>query len=562
MKRKILAMLLAAVLALSLLAACGSETDTPPAATPAPATPTPDSTPADDGPPINTDFDYTHGLPDGVVTVDPITLTAFQWELDNQTTDFQNLWYYERLKAETNVTVNFTAIKESEWNEQMNLMFASGDYPDLIIRPNQNLNIEDFGVSQGILIPLDGYIEANMPNYAPRLALNDVMASMRASDGHMYYIGYLVAQNINHDNHFFMNKTWLDAVGKDVPKTIDELTDVLKAFRDQAPGAPGMIPFSAGGGIEHHIEGIYTYFGMFGVPLQRWVYASIDDNFNAYFPGYMNEFREAVEWLNMCWDEGLLDKESLTQDENNWNTKINSDQVGFANYLRLINSAWANPDTIENWVSIIPPSGGSGAKVPRTLEIPEFGAVLTRANDYIPQTLRWLDAQMETVSMLESVNGPIEGGPFDPLPLVRNADGKYEAPAESLPPDNGLYTAVPVTQGQFFAPGDYYFDVFVLPPHRIERRDYAAAYNAAGVLEKNSFTILQRLVKPTADEATERARMFTAIETFMKEKIADFIMNGVTDASWAAFLDEAKAVGVDDYIALNQKLLDEYLAAQ
>ncbi|MCL1823657.1 MAG: extracellular solute-binding protein [Oscillospiraceae bacterium] len=506
-----------------------------------------------------------------VVTTEPITLNVYQWALDNQSTDFDNLWYYKQLEADTDVSINWTIVKESEWNQTINLMFASVDLPDVIIRPNQNLNIEDYGVNQGLIIPLDDYLEANMPNYYPRLSMNNVSSSMRASDGKMYYIGYLIAQKINHNAHFFINQTWLDAVGKEVPTTIDSLTDVLKAFRDEQPGANNMYPMSGADGIEHQTQGLYTYFGMFGVPLQRWVYANIDDNGKMVFPGHMDGFREACEWLSMCYAEGLLDPDSLSQDDSSWNSKVNRDQVGFQTYLRLINSAWTNPETIENWVSILPPAAEGGAKVPRELEIPEFGAVLTVANKHIPETLRWLDAQFETQRMLEAANGPIsadgiallgEDADFEendtgaPLKLV---DGMWTVPY--VPKNNALYKVVPVTQGQFFAPGDYYFDIFDLPPHRIERMNYAVEYEAAGVVEKNSYMILTRILKPEPDEANELQRLHSDIETLMKESISNFILQGVTDTSWEEFLAKAENVGVNKYTEIYQKLYDDYFSA-
>ncbi|MCL2079026.1 MAG: extracellular solute-binding protein [Oscillospiraceae bacterium] len=556
---RILAILLAAVMVFSIVAC--QATDTPADSTPgpssAPGSTDPTSGPADPGPPDPGD-------------PEPATITVMQWALDNQTTDFENLWYYQQIEEMTGVKVNWIIVKESDWREQLNLTFASLDWPDVIIRPDQSLSIEEYGVTQGILLPLDDYIDQYMPNYAARVAYNDFngqTSSLRASDGNMYFLGFLIAQNINHNSHFFINQTWLDAVSKSIPTTIDELTDVLRAFKAEAPGADSVFPMSAGGGIEHQTNGIYPYFGMFGVPLTRWVHATVDNNFNAVFPGYMDGFREACEWLALCYAEGLLDPDAITQDENAWNEKVNSDQVGFQVYLRLINSAWANPDTIQNWTSILPPEASRGATVPRELEIPEFGAVVTAAAaDKLPAVFRWLDAQYDPEMMMIASNGPTEltddliailgeDWESDKAPLVFE-NGQFVV--TDVPANNALYKLVPVTQGQFFAPGDWYFDIFELPPHRIERRDYAAEYQAAGVVEQNSYMILTRILKPAPDDAAELTRLGTDIESLMKTTISNFIINGVTDATWDTFLSEAENVGVGRYLEIYQKYLDEY----
>ena len=166
-----------------------------------------------------------------------VTLRAYQWALENQQTDFNNLWFYQELEKKTNVHVDFEPIREGDWETKINLMLDSGDNHDLIIRGS--VDIEEYGVTQKILVPLDDYLEKYMPNYYPRLSMNNSNAAIPASDGKTYYIGYLVAQNVNHEANNFINKTWLDNLGLEIPKTIDELTTVLKAFRDGDPNKNG-----------------------------------------------------------------------------------------------------------------------------------------------------------------------------------------------------------------------------------------------------------------------------------------------------------------------------------
>lgn len=495
---------------------------------------------------------------DGKISDKKITLRAFQYVLENQQVDFDNMWFYKELEEKTNIHIEWELVKDGDWNTKLNLMFASGEWPDMILRGD--IDIEEYGVNQKILVPLDDYIEQYMPNYHSRLYLNDANVSIPASDGKMYYIGNLTAQNINHESHWFINKTWLDKLNLEIPKTVDELTNVLRAFRDNdmnGNGEKDEIPMSAGG-LTNHIQGVYTYFSQFGVPLQYFVYGCIDDNNKVVFPGYMPGFRDACEWLNLCYKEGLLDPEAITQDSNVWGTKMNAGRVGYTTYLRLINTA-LTPDTAANYVSILPPASKHGAKVARILEVPSIGAALTVANKHIPETLMWLDAQLETETMMVSYNGPLrEGGPIEPTMKINDA-GKYEI--LYVPENNELYNYVPVYHAQFFAPGDYYFKIYEMPPHRVERFEYSKEYEAAGVLEKNSYVYLQRLVKIPNDESIEISRLYNEIDKFMQESITNFITNGVTDSGWQEFLNTAKAVDVDRYIEIYQKAYDNYLLA-
>jgi putative aldouronate transport system substrate-binding protein len=492
-------------------------------------------------------------------TEGPITLRVFQYELENQQMDFPNLWFFTELEKKTGIHIEWEPVKDGDWETRVNLMFASMDLPDII--RTGSVDVEEYGVTQGLLRELtDGMLKTNMPNYYSRLFMNDADKSIPASDGKMYWIGGITAQNVNHDGNHYINKAWLDKLGLQVPTTIDELTSVLIAFRDNDPNGNGKkdeIPFSAADLI-HQTQGVYTHFANFGVPLQRYVYAVIQANDKIIFPGYMPGFRPALEWLAMCYKEGLLDMESITQDSNAWGTKMNTGLVGYTTYLRLINTA-LTPDIAAQYVSILPPASQYGVQVPRLLEVPSPGAYLTTANKHVDESLRWIDAQMETETMMVSVNGPIQpGGPIEPTMKI-NAAGKYEI--IYVPENNGLYKYVPVYHAQFFAPGDYYFSIYEMPPHRVERYNSSRQYEEGGVLEPKSFTYLQRMVKPSPDDALEIARLYTDIEKLMQESIATFIRGGVTDASWNQFLASAKAVGVDRYIELYQKAYDAYLAA-
>ena len=160
--------------------------------------------------------------------------------------------------------------------------------------------------------------------------------------------------------------------------------------------------------------------------------------------------------------------------------------------------------------------------------------------------------------MTDEVRAILGDDATDEAPLFFE-DGKWKV--RYVPDNQSLYKIVPINQGQFFAPGDYYFDIFELPPHRIERMQQAERYENAGVLEGNSFQILTRLVKPTPDEASELERLYVDIESLMKTSISNFILNGVTDASWDTFVSEANSVGVPRYLELYQGLFNSWKAA-
>jgi putative aldouronate transport system substrate-binding protein len=208
---------------------------------------------------------------------------------------------------------------------------------------------------------------------------------------------------------------------------------------------------------------------------------------------------------------------------------------------------------------IVPlPAEGYEVKVSAILELPEFGAAITSTNENVEATLRWLDAQMETETMMVAANGPInEGGPIEPTMEIQE-DGKYNV--LYVPENNGLYEIVPVVCGQFFAPGEYYSQIYQMPPHRLDRWYDSQMYAEAGVMEYKSFHFLTVLSKLTSEQATEITKIQTELDKYMKESIVAFIRNGVTDDSWNDFIETAQNIGADRYVEIYQEAYDNYLS--
>ena len=443
------------------------------------------------------------------VAEDKVNLTAFQYTLENQSTDFNNLWFFQQLEEKTNTHVDFTMVKDGDFQTQLNLMFISGKYMDMILRGSTD--IEDYGVNQGLLMPLDEYItEDIMPNYVSRLNLNNAGDSIPASDGHSYYIGYLIAQNVNHNGTWYITSTF------------------------------GYGP-----------ETIWNEFASFGVP-ENYAFYHITDDDKVEFTGTMPGWRACVEWLHTLYEEGLLDPECLTQDSNLWANKVNAGEVASFPYLRLINTA-LTPDVYKDFKSILPPADPTyGAAVSAILEVPDQGAILTSTNANPVASLKWIDAQLETETMMVAANGKVGEQ------IQLNSEGKYEV--INVPENNGLYSFVPVTMGQFFAPGEYYTQIYQMAPHRVERYLDSEMYAAAGVLEHKSYQYVSKLSKMDNEDAVEAANIYTELKKFMEESVTDFIKNGVTDESYNTFVETAKAIGVERYIELYQNAYAAYLA--
>lgn len=455
----------------------------------------------------------------------------------------------QELEKKTGIHIEWEVIKGSDWDTKLNLMFASGEYPDIILAANSKGIDEEFGVTQNLIIPVDELTEKYMPNYTERIKAEeeDPTLGLVASDGKKYSVGYLVAQNINTNQPFFINQEWLDTLGLDMPQSLDELTDALRAFKLEDPNGNGEadeVPLQMG--IDTGFYGIRYMLPMFGIPCDpdKWIY--LDDNKKVQLTPIQEGFRDCMEWLHMLFEEELLDPEIISQDINTIETKIKEGNVGFFNAWRLTAMGW--DDSVAQTCSLYTPVApeGSQASLYRLMEMASCGAYVTASNTHVPETMRWLDSLLETETMFSLYYGP-EGTGWE-----YDEDGKI----------NSLVTDTTGTKNYldcntlFFAPSKYYSDVFNMSPQRIEKTEYSKAYEEAGVMQKYSNDYLD-LAPLTSEQLQSSSLKETDINNAVVENVATFITDGVTDESWNTFVSMFENMGVSDYITMYQNAIDQ-----
>lgn len=476
------------------------------------------------------------------------------WYRDIDDLYFNDMPYYNEsetgITAQSGVHANFNQIKGADWETKLNLMWASAKYPDVIMRGT--VNLEMYGVDQELLIPLDEYIDQYMPNYKERLDADPELArSLRSSDGKMYQIGWLIPQNINTDSHLFINQTWLDNLGLKTPTTIEEFEQVLIAFRDQDANGNGdatdEIPY--GGTFLSMVDGLTHLFSFYGVPYND-RYISIGEDGKVTSPLKADGLRAAIETVNRWYSEGLVDIESVTQDTNAFEAKVNAGQYG--SFWRWRMTAMGTDESVYSQYVCMMPIAAEGYTVtlPRYLEIPTFGAAITAGCKDIEATCKWLDTQLAFENMINGYNG-IRGPEF----WDYDANGKVEL----FPMPDGTRT-VPGQSSMYYMCGADYFDKVLMPSHRIEKTTYCEMYEEAGMIEANSWHTLTKLVNLNVEESTIIDLRFAEIKKYADEAITGFIVKGVTDEAWDNYNKTLENLKLDEYIATYQTAYDRYQA--
>ncbi|ACQ78324.1 extracellular solute-binding protein, family 1 [Beutenbergia cavernae DSM 12333] len=223
------------------------------------------------------------------------------------------------LEEAADVTIEWEEVS-ADWDQKKSTMLAAGDIPDLIVGTNAITN-SDFATFQGLFEDLSDDLDAlpNVQGMFEALPETEIMATQ--PDGTIYGLpGYrrFWPQTATRQ---YVNQEWLDNLGLETPTTLDELFDVLVAFKDEDANGNGdpndeipmdWSPTGTGG------FGFFqptAFLGSFGLPISGGGGAGyfVEDGEVGNFLTD-ERYRDVVEFLHECYAAGLISEEVMTQD--------------------------------------------------------------------------------------------------------------------------------------------------------------------------------------------------------------------------------------------------------
>ncbi len=239
---------------------------------------------------------------DGYPIQDNVQLTYWlelNGNLPENVTSLEDTPFGQKLQQDTGVDINFLHPRRGMEEEEFNLLLASGDLPDLISYDWYHISGgPESAISGGHILPLGELIAQEAPNLSAYLQAHpDIDKMIQTDEGHYYVFPFLRGdESLGVYEGLMLRDDWLRELGLQVPETIEEWTQVLRAFRDQK-GAT--VPF-ANGGTE-------VFAGAFGVSGGYYLEQG-KIQYGPLQPGYAAYLQQMRQW----YEEGLLDKTLAT----------------------------------------------------------------------------------------------------------------------------------------------------------------------------------------------------------------------------------------------------------
>lgn len=258
-----------------------------------------------------------------------------------------------KLQEEAGIHITWNTMSDS-LSEQINIHIAGGELPDAFMGAGfSNYELTNYG-EDGTFIDLTPYInEEIMPNLTKILEEHPaIRAAITMDDGCIY--GLPAAEQMGtagigkeEDYSIFtipqfsmINKAWLDDLGLEVPTTLDELHDVLVAFKENDMSAkyygndPGTtLPMSTG--YDQWCWGQNIFYAGFG--FTNWINDVIADlvlgaDGKVNFVCDDDNYREALTYFHDWYAEGLMDIEMFSQDDTQLMSKCQQGYVGVSTW--------------------------------------------------------------------------------------------------------------------------------------------------------------------------------------------------------------------------------------
>ena len=342
--KRILAMLLCLAMIVGIMAACGDSGNDSSAPSSSESSASGESSKADEssesseaGEPSGEVVNSTNPGTELPIVTEPVTLKICkERHMLDTTTSYNEKASFKNITEETGLTLEFQELAAGTSSEQVPLLLAGGNMPDVfwaLITDTQILQ------NESLFVPLEDMLETYAPNCLKtygELTSVDWRQIATTPSGHIYgMLGRYEALFENSgDGIQIINKAWLDKVKKDIPTTLEEYKDVLIAFRDGDPNGNGQadeIPY--GFCEDMWCASLTNDMGQFGIGHggatgnnSNTMYTIIDGKVQ----GAVNtpEYREYLEFYHDLYTEKLIDQEGFSMKNDVFANKIRNNQVG------------------------------------------------------------------------------------------------------------------------------------------------------------------------------------------------------------------------------------------
>lgn len=294
---------------------------------------------------------------------------------------------FRYLNEQSNLTFDVQSVHIDDAKEKEGLILASGDYPEVFIFSTfSKTEVDKYG-AEGVFLPLEDYIEAYAPNLTAYMNENDLWSYITAPDGHIYELPAIdVDANREAGFHVWINKRWMDTLGLAEPQNLDELYDVLKAFKEKDANGNGDPNDEVALSVPDGMDYLFNYLPYFDLNLDTHTWLANKDGELLYVPT-SEEYKEFLRFFAGLYEEGILDPGSFTQNYDQISSRGSSEDI-LGCFSALASFQFVGRDRDEDYITLVP---FEGQVYPASTGLGDGVMMITDACDDPATLVAWAD---------------------------------------------------------------------------------------------------------------------------------------------------------------------------
>ena len=481
---------------------------------------------------------------------------------------------------DTGIEFDWQAIPSEGAQEKINLMLASGEeLPDVFwnFGDGKSGNIVVQYADQDIFLPTEGLINEYMPNLKKILDDSEnYWSEITAPDGHTYGFPYIEEMYglVLTGGPLLINKTWLDEVGKEVPTTVDEWVDCLKAFRDggdlNGNGAADEIPMATWFGATDTFGSynmFYRFTGAFGCADSYCGGNAYADHLRLIdgkvtFTAQDEAFRKTAEFFNMLYNEGLIWNGSFeaVESASYKSSLIKEDVARIGCFGTWTDQEITNLDVHDEYVAIPRLQGEAGMTgfENNYSELQDSSNTAITTTCKFPHVIaKFVDYMVGDPAISIQSNWGAEGYNYvkDDNGILRtplDEQGRYVAQTEYTNFGEARVNST-TCRGSMIVLDEYYETVAGYAYDAVQLLENQKTNGKEDIMAEND-TIPR--VMMTTDELSRLAQIQPTISDIVDRYINQWVTGGVTDDNWNAYLGELQSAGVEELVSIYQSAVD------
>lgn len=492
---------------------------------------------------------------------EPVTLSVYlpkpQYVEDLSTNEF-TLWY----EQQTGIHIDWQMATGNQ-SQAINLMFASGDHPDIIMDSGISKLEQTVYGKQGILLDVKNLIEEHSVYLKKILEeREDIRQGITSPDGEIF--GLPRVNEVYHTRYpskMWVNRQWLEKLGLGVPQTTEEFYQMLVAFRDGDPNGNGIkdeIPMAATDEVgpncyDEFLMNAFTYYQSARV---------MQENGTAIFTANQPAYREGLRYLNRLYSEGLLHKDSLIMDRKRLKKMAEQGETATvgavpAMWYGIFADVEGGSNRYQDYTAIPPLIGPAGQRQTPMYQNgqQEWSANITSACKTPEIAMKWLDWFYSEEGTFTSQSGAQGTGWRYAKPGEKGLDGGQAIWAR-LQPFGVLQNKSWMNIGVYYMDEKIRLGMIVEPTgEQTEQNMYQATkecYAPYGV----DHSINDSFFEP--DQYNEFTQLRLQIDSEVKRSKAAFISGEKSlDTDWEAYLQRLDELGLARYMEIYQNMLNK-----